>query len=231
LSFTSCSERLIRDVASLAPWRVIHNAVPTERYAWTPHVPVDAPLVFLGRVEHIKGVHIAIDVAQRSGRRLVIAGNVADEHREYFDREVRPFMGTGDVVYMGPVDDSAKSDLLSGAWALLMPVLWDEPFGIVMAEALACGAPVIGLDRGAVAEVVEDGLTGFVCRTPAEMVDAVHRVPALDRAACRRAAETRFSSAVLVDAYEALYRQLAAARGAGRALESDLVSGERSTVR
>jgi glycosyltransferase involved in cell wall biosynthesis len=230
LSFTSCSHHLIRDVRSLAPWRVIPNAVPAERYAWTPEVPADAPLVFLGRVEHLKGTHVAIDVAQRAGRRLVIAGNVADEHREYFEREVRPFIRTGDVVYLGAVDDAAKSDLLSGAWALLMPVLWDEPFGIVMAEALACGAPVIGFDRGAVPEVVDHGRTGFVCRTPADMVDAVHRVPTIDRAACRRAAETRFSGAVLVDAYEALYRHLAARRHAGASTPDDVVAGAESPV-
>lgn len=231
LSFTSCSRRLIADVATVTDWHVIHNAVPVERYAWTAEVPGDAPLVYLGRVEHIKGTHVAIEVAQRTGRRLVIAGTVADEHREYFEREVRPFVRTGDVMYVGPVDDAAKSDLLGGAYALLMPVLWEEPFGIVMAESLACGTPVIGLDRGAVGEVVEHGRTGFICQTTAEMVDAVHRLPSIDRAACRKSAELRFSGRVLVDAYEALYRQLVATRRAAVSDSGGVVTGARPTVR
>src|SRR5690606_10239267 len=103
------------------------------------------------------------------------------------------------VQYVGPVDDAAKSRLLSGAAALLMPVLWEEPFGIVMAEALACGTPVIGLGRGAVPEVVEHGVTGFVCADVAEMIAAVARIPELDRTACRRSAEERFSQRALVD--------------------------------
>jgi glycosyltransferase involved in cell wall biosynthesis len=231
LQFTSCSRRLIRDVADLAPWRVIHNAVPIDRYAWTTSVPADAPLVFLGRVEHIKGPHVAIDVARRAGRRLVIAGTVADEHRDYFEAHVRPAIRDGQVTYVGPVDDQAKSDLLGQASALLMPVLWDEPFGIVMAEALACGTPVVGLDRGAVAEVVEDGHTGMVCGTEDEMVTAVTQIARIDRAACRLAAERRFSAPVLVDAYESLYEELAGPhRAADRTGREDLVSDPRPSA-
>jgi glycosyltransferase involved in cell wall biosynthesis len=195
-------------------WRVIHNAVPTDRYRHRAAVAGDAPLVFLGRIESIKGPHLALDIARRAGRRLVIAGNVPDDaaHQAYFRKEIAPRVDGRNVVYAGPVDDREKSELLSSAAALLMPVLWEEPFGIVMAEALACGTPVIGLARGAVPEVVESGVTGFVCGNADAMVEAVGRLHALDRGACRRAAEERFSRPALVAAYEDLYHEILAPR-------------------
>jgi glycosyltransferase involved in cell wall biosynthesis len=107
---------------------------------------------------------------------------------------------------VGAVDDAAKNELLGGAAAMLFPIEWEEPFGIVMAEALACGTPVIGMRRGAVPEVIEDGQTGFVCDSVDEMVQAVARLPELQRNRCRAAAEERFSSQVIVDQYEQLYR-------------------------
>jgi glycosyltransferase involved in cell wall biosynthesis len=207
LTFTGCSRRLIASVAHLGPWNVVYNAVPLAHYQWTRSVAPDAPLVFLGRLEFIKGPHVAIDVARQAGRRLILAGNVpeAAEHQRYFRETILSRIDGTAVVYAGPVDDVAKNELLGGAAALLMPVLWDEPFGIVMAEALACGTPVIGLDRGAVAEVVEDGVTGFVVRTADDMAGAVTRLSTLDRRRCRTAAEQRFSQDALVSAYEALY--------------------------
>jgi glycosyltransferase involved in cell wall biosynthesis len=210
LQYTGCSRSLIRPIDHIGRWRAIYNAVPMGRYPFTQTVAPDAPLVFLGRVEAIKGAHLAIQVARQTGRRLVIAGNRPDatEHQAYFQREVRPHVDGRQVVYVGPVDDAQKGELLAGAAALLMPVLWDEPFGIVMAEALACGTPVIGLARGAVPEVVDDGVTGFVCKDADEMAAAVHRLPSLSRAACRRAADQRFSESVLVDAYESLYQEI-----------------------
>lgn len=208
VTFAACSHRMLDDVRHLAPWRVIYNAVDVARYRFAPHVPADAPLVFLGRIEAIKGPHLAVDIARRSGRRLVLAGNVPDEHRGFFEEKIRPLVDGHWVEYIGPVDDGQKSELLSGASALLMPILWEEPFGIVMAEALACGTPVIGLRRGAVSEVVEEGVTGFVRDTPDELVEAVTALSTLDRTACRRAAEQRFSAEMLVDEHEALYEEV-----------------------
>jgi glycosyltransferase involved in cell wall biosynthesis len=201
---------MVAPVDRLAAWRVIDNAVPVERFTFTAEVPGDAPLVFLGRIEEIKGAHLAIRVARQAGRRLIIAGNVpADvQSRAYFRESIEPHIDGVRVVYVGPVDDERKSEVLSGAAALLMPILWDEPFGIVMAEALACGTPVIGLSRGAVPEVVEAGQTGFVCDTVEAMAAAVPRLAEVSRARCRRTAEARFSQAALVDAYEALYASL-----------------------
>ena len=210
VTFVSCSHRLVQEFAEGAGWRVIYNAVDVDRYAYSPTVPDDAPLVFLGRIEAIKGAHVAIEVARRAGRKLILAGNVPRDHQMYFEQAIRPHLDGVSVSYIGPVDDHAKSELLSGAAALLMPVLWEEPFGIVMAEALACGTPVVGFARGAVPEVIEDGVTGFVCRTDGGMNGALRRLDQLSRPACRLAAETRFSQKALVDAYEALYCELAA---------------------
>lgn len=209
LTFVSCSRRLIQaeELRGLAPWRVVPNAVDTNRFTCSANVPANAPLVFLGRIEPIKGAHLAIAVARRSGRPLVIAGNVPAGHQAYFDQAIAPHVDGRAVRYAGPVDDHAKLQLLSEASALLMPVLWEEPFGIVMAEALACGTPVIALNRGAVPEVVDDGVTGFVCADEEAMVRAIPEVTRLSREACRRSAEARFSQLALVEAYEAVYRE------------------------
>ena len=209
LTFVSCSWRLIEGLEADAPWRVVYNAVDVGRYIFSPAVPADAPLVFLGRIEAIKGPHVAIDAARRAGKRLIIAGNVPRGHQAYFEQSIRPHLDGTSVTYVGPVDDVAKSDLLSNAAALLMPVLWEEPFGIVMAEALACGTPVLGFARGAVPEVVENGVTGFICRDEAELDRAIQKIGALSRPACRRTAEMRFSQKALVDGYESLYEELA----------------------
>ncbi|MBB5751873.1 glycosyltransferase family 4 protein [Prosthecomicrobium pneumaticum] len=206
LGFTAVSEAMIRPVRSLGRWSVVPNGVPLSTYDFVPRVPDDAPLVFLGRVEAIKGPHLAIEIARRAGRRLVIAGNVPDAHRAWAQAHVFPHVDGAAVAYVGPVDDAQKSALLGSAAAFLMPILWDEPFGIVMAEALACGTPVLGLRRGSVPEVVDDGVTGFVRDGVDGLVGAVARLAEIDRAACRLAAETRYSETVVVDAYEAVYR-------------------------
>jgi glycosyltransferase involved in cell wall biosynthesis len=142
---------------------------------------------------------------------LRIAGNIPDEPgaAELFEREVRPHLGAG-VEWVGELDDAAKKPFLAGAAALLFPIRWEEPFGIVMAEALACGTPVVALRRGAVPEVVDHGVTGFVCDDEAGLTAAVGRLGGLDRAACRRAAETRFSADAMVEGYLSVYRELLA---------------------
>ena len=210
LSVTGCAEHIAAMMRPIVPSVAIFNGVPMDTYDFQPAVEDDAPLVFLGRVERIKGTHTAIDVAEAAGRRLVIAGNVSDD--AYFEAEIRPRLSDR-VTYVGPVDDAQKNDLLGQALAFLMPIEWEEPFGIVMAEALACGTPVVGTPRGSVPEVVREGETGFVRPTAAAMAEAVGQVPALSRAACRADAEARFSDTAIVDAYEALYRdRIAAAR-------------------
>ena len=209
LHFTGCSDYLIRDFKHKKNWHVVYNAVPAAGYRCTPAVGGDAPLMFLGRIEEIKGPHLAIEVARRSNRRLVIAGNISEGHERFFEQSIKPFLDGDRIRYVGPVDDRQKNQLLGEAAALLMPILWDEPFGIVMTEALACGTPVIGLKRGSVPEVVQHGVSGFVCDSVEEMAAAVSMLSRIDRRTCRLMMEQRFSDRSLVGAFENLYRQVA----------------------
>jgi len=189
-------------------WTVIHNCAPVDRYAFRPDVDAGrAPLVFLGRLERCKGAHTAIAVARRLDRSLCIAGNISDlpREREYFRREIEPAIDGRRVSYLGPVDDAAKGRLLGAAAALLLPVEWDEPFPVVLAEALACGTPVIGFRRGGVPEGIAHGRTGFLCDSADEMAALVGRLGEIDRRACRAEADSRFSAAAVTDAYERLY--------------------------
>jgi len=206
--FTGCSTSLYAsgNVATGGTrWRTVFNCVDPSSYVAVTAMGADAPLAFLGRIERIKGTHTAIEIARAAGRSLVIAGNIADA--EYFRREIAPHIDNRTISYIGEVDDAAKSRLLGGSAALLMPIQWDEPFGIVMAEAFACGTPVIGFARGSVPEIVRDGINGFVVRTTAEASQAVQRLNRIEREAVRRDCEERFSCDAIVRAYEDLYRE------------------------
>lgn len=215
LTFTGCSAHLIRQWQCAGNFHVVYNGVPLTTYRWTSQVEPEAPLVYLGRVEEIKGVHLAIDVANKCGRRLIIAGNIptGDHHKQYFEERIEPQVDGKHVEYVGPVDDATKSDLLGRSAALLMPLLWEEPFGIVMAEALACGTPIIGLRRGSLPEIVEHSVNGFVCDSTDEMVTAVGQLDSISRADCRRTLEERFSDRVIVQSYENLYYTILEAKG------------------
>lgn len=207
--FTVCGEHMVPILGKFAPTTAIHNGVPVSSYDFQATVPKDAPLVFLGRLEAIKGTHHAIRLAKITGRKLVIAGNISNkpDARTYFKTEVEPHL-SDQITYIGPVNDAQKNTLLGKAAALLMPIEWDEPFGIVMAEALACGTPVIGIARGAVPEVVDDGITGAGCNTFDEMAEAIRHVDKFSREQCRLQAERRFAHEVIVDKYIALYEKL-----------------------
>jgi glycosyltransferase involved in cell wall biosynthesis len=211
LAFTGCSEF----IASMGRqyggrWYAIPNFVDTEFYRFSPTVASDAPLVFLSRIEPIKGAHIAIKVAKRTARRLIVAGNHAESGAEgdYWEARIKPELGKNGIEYVGPVDDQAKIELLGSAAALIVPVQWDEPFGIVFAEALACGTPVISCPRGALPEIVGDGTHGFLVKGTEEASLAVANISKIDRHECRLRAVKSFSAATVVPRYEALYRAL-----------------------
>jgi len=214
LWFSAISRQMMRNVLDVGTWRLVFNGVPLAAFDFQPDPGPDAPLVFLGRIEEIKGPHLAIEVSRRSGLPLVIAGNVPLEHRAYFDAKIRPHLDGSRVTYVGPLDDKAKNVLLGRARAFLMPILWEEPFGIVMAEAMACGTPVIGLARGAVPEVVDQGVTGFVADSVDDLVAAVGRIDTLSRGDCRARVEQLFSDRAVVAAYQNVYREMFA--GAAR---------------
>jgi glycosyltransferase involved in cell wall biosynthesis len=204
LKFTGCSEHICREGRPAGgDWIAIPNFVDLAKYTFQPEVSKDAPLVFLSRIELIKGTHLAIEAARRAGRQLIIAGNHAEDgdNGRYWHEQVKPHLGTDGVEYVGPVDDVQKNALLGRAAALLVPVQWDEPFGIVFAEALACGTPVVSCPRGALPEIVREGKSGFLRETVADLVVAIGKLASIDRRDCRKRAEEEFSADVVVRRY------------------------------
>lgn len=213
LTFTGCSEYIARrGRPSGGEWCGIPNFADTEALAFSPSVGADAPLVFLSRVESIKGAHWAIEIARRTKRRLVIAGNHAEAGEEgaYWRQQIEPWIGRDGIEYVGPVDDAQKSALLGRAQAMVVPIQWEEPFGIVFAESLACGTPVISCPRGALPEIVRPGIDGFLIGNIEEGCEAVARLATIDRAVCRRRAEDHFSPGAVVARYLDLYARLRA---------------------
>jgi glycosyltransferase involved in cell wall biosynthesis len=188
--------------------RVIHHGLDPDEY------PVSGGdggyLLFLGRMTPDKGVREAVLAARAAGEPLVIAAkNREPAEKAYFTEQVMPLL-TDDVHVVGEVTGSAKLSLLGSAKALLNPIQWAEPFGLVMIEAMACGTPVIACPNGAAPEIVETGVTGFLCSDPAELVAAIHRVDQLSRDACRAAIIERFSTARMVADHLDLYQEVVA---------------------
>ena len=147
----------------------IHHGVDISQYDFVEHKK--KYLSFIGRIAPVKGVHIAIDVAKRTGIPLKIAGEVQPVHKDYFEQKIKPQIDNTLVEYIGPADLSVKNDLLGNSMAMLFPVQWKEPFGLVMVEAMACGTPVLAMPGGSVPEVVRDGISGYVCKSVRQMAN------------------------------------------------------------
>ncbi len=212
LLLAGCSNYLSSAGAAIigGRWRTAYNCVDLHRYEFERSVAPNAPLVFLSRIDAVKGVHVAIEIAERSGRRLIIAGNRADsgDTGRYWREVVEPRLKNPGIDYVGPVNDAQKNRLLGQAAALVVPIQWDEPFGVVFIEALACGTPVVSCARGALPEIVRDGVEGFLGNSVGELASAVARLREIDRQACRRRVEECFSTERIVDTYEKLYQEL-----------------------
>ncbi len=193
------------------PWvGTVHNAVDVETFPF--RTDKDDVLLFLGRVHPDKGVHLAIDAARAAGLPIVVAGKCTEPvELEYLRTHVEPRLGP-DVTLVGPVDATEKRALLSRAAALVFPITWDEPFGMVMIEAMACGTPVVALRRGSVPEVVVDGVTGILCDSPDQLPDAIHVARRLDPSACREHVRDVFDVASMARRYEQVFRASIAAR-------------------
>lgn len=191
----------------------VYHGIDLERFTFREG-PEDC-LLFFGRIHPDKGAREAIEIARRAGHRLIIAGIVQD--REYFQEYVEPHLDGEHVEYVGSVGPERRDTLLGDALALLHPIAFEEPFGLSVVEAMACGTPVIAFPRGSMPEVICDGETGFLVGTLEEATDAVGRVGSIDRRACRRWVEERFSAARMVDDYLRVYELvLAQAIGPGR---------------
>lgn len=181
----------------------IHHGIPLDDFTFDAAGSDD--LLFFGRMHPDKGAAEAIAVAQATGRRLNLYGIVQDQG--YFEREVQPHLSDR-IVYHGPVGGEERVRALGSARGLLHLINFDEPFGLSVIEAMACGTPVIAVRRGSMPELIDDGSTGILVRSADEAVEAVARAGTIDRAACRRAVEARFSVEAMADAYIALYRRI-----------------------
>jgi glycosyltransferase involved in cell wall biosynthesis len=196
-----------RRPVSQANWlRTIHHGVPENLLTPRPIAP--SYLAVLGRIAPEKGVDQAIRIAIRCGIPLKIAAKVDRADQEYYDEIIRPMLEHPLVEYIGEISDREKSDFLSGAIGLLVPINWPEPFGLVMIEAMACGTPVIAYNRGSVPEIVEEGLTGYVVEDEIGAVSAVHRLAQLDRGTVRKQFEIRFTARRMAVDYLAAYQSL-----------------------
>jgi glycosyltransferase involved in cell wall biosynthesis len=176
-------------------------------------------LAFLGRMAEDKGPHSAIAIARAAGLPLRIAAKIDATERAYFEERIRPLLG-GDVTFVGEVDEVGKQAFLGDALALLFPIQWPEPFGLVMIEAMACGTPVIAFPAGSVPEVIDDGVTGFVVDGVQGAVDAIRRLDRLDRATVRGRFEHRFTVDRMVDRYVEVYADLVGGRAPSPVLDA-----------
>ena len=192
----------------------VHHGLAIGAYRYSPRS--DGYLAFLGRIAREKRLDRAIRIAQRLGRRLRIAAKVDKIDQAYFEAEIAPLLNDPLVEFIGEIGDGEKSAFLGGADALLFPIDWPEPFGLVMIEAMACGTPVVAFAHGSTPEVIEPGLTGFVVEAEEEAAAAVEAAVELDRPAIRRRFEERFSARVMARRYEELYLACADRRGATR---------------
>jgi glycosyltransferase involved in cell wall biosynthesis len=189
---------------------VVHHGLPMSQFQPTVKVPEDY-LVWLGRIVQEKGTHTAIQAAKQAGRRLILAGTIdhhLKESTDYFEEMVKPHIDGEQIIYVGPVNLQQKVDLLSRAYAMLNPINWEEPFGMVMIEAMAVGCPVITFPRGAAPEVVQHRKSGFLAHDFHEMVKFIERIPELDRSVVRGYVERNFSVRAMTENYTRMYKKV-----------------------
>ncbi|MFQ6122644.1 MAG: glycosyltransferase family 4 protein [Dehalococcoidales bacterium] len=204
---------------------VIYNAIDVKSYPFNDSNR-EPNLLFLSRISYEKGPHIAIEVAKKTRRRLIIAGNVHSVDEEYFRTMVLPGVDGDQIQYVGEADYHRKRELLAQAYCLLAPITWPEPFGLFFVEAMACGTPVVVFNRGSAPEVVKHGETGFVVDTFDEMADAIDRVHQVDRRRCREYVEDRFDVPRMADDYLRAYERVLSQAYGAQEIET-LVSADR----
>jgi glycosyltransferase involved in cell wall biosynthesis len=206
-SFVSISDSQRRPLPHLNWIKTVHHGYPKHQYAFSP-MAAGRYLAFLGRVAPEKGLDRAIEIARLAGLPLHIAAKVDAADRDYFQAKIAPLLNGEGVEFVGEIGETDKAKFLGDASALLFPISWPEPFGLVMIEAMACGTPVIAFNFGSVPEVVENGRTGYVVDSIAEAVAAVHLLHHIDRRNVRASFERRFTAEIMAHKYEHAYRLL-----------------------
>jgi glycosyltransferase involved in cell wall biosynthesis len=191
-----------------ANWQAtIHHGLPRDLYTFHPRA--EGYLAFLGRISPEKRPDHAIEIAKLTGLPLRIAAKVDPADQQYFQSEIEPLLDHPLIEFLGEISDVQKNEFVGKALALVCPYDWPEPFGLVLIEALACGTPVLAYRRGSIPEIIDDGITGFVCETLDEMANAVRRLPLIDRARCRASFDVRFTADRMARDYVALYERIA----------------------
>lgn len=205
LHFTACAAHMLNGLPNRANFTPIHNFTDIDYFDINSLVE-RTHLMFLGRIQDIKGPKEAIKAALQTNCDIIVAGNVPAGQQAWFNKEIMPFLNKVQVQYVGPIDDEQKRYYLQRAKALLFPIKWEEPFGIVMAEAMACGTPVIGFDRGSVPEVVDDNRNGYVVKNFTDMCTAIEKLSELSYDDVRATAVNKFSLKEITGQYLELMR-------------------------
>jgi len=196
-----------RKLETMPKNRTIHHGIDPNQYQLGTRKR--EYFTFLGRIAPMKGTHLAIEIAKKTGVPLKIAGEVQPMFKDYFDSEVKPHIDGKHIELVGEADLAMKNELLGNSLGLLFPIQWDEPFGLVMIEAMACGAPVYALPGGSVAEVVQDGVSGYICTSTEDMVERIKRGQPFDPATVRQYMIENFSIEKMVQSYADLYMEIA----------------------
>jgi glycosyltransferase involved in cell wall biosynthesis len=209
VAFVSISDNQRRPLSGAHWLGTVPHGLPAQLFSATPRH--HGYLAFLGRIAPEKGPHVAIQLARAAARPLRIAAKIPRSQQAFFEAKIAPFIDNAAIRFVGEISEARKSEFLGGASALLFPIDWPEPFGLVMIEAMACGTPVIAFRRGAVSEIVEHGVTGFVVDTTEEALEAIKYVDHISRETVRREFERRFTARRMAEQYVGLYSTLRAA--------------------
>jgi glycosyltransferase involved in cell wall biosynthesis len=206
MNFTSAAGHMLNHLKCFRhKFTSVYNFTPVDYYVPNGVIPKEH-LMFLGRIEDIKGTYEAIQAAIATNDKLIIAGNIQPGHDEYFNNKIKPYLSNPLIKYVGPVNDEQKRYYLQRAKALLFPIKWEEPFGIVMIEAMACGVPVIAFRRGSVPEVIKHGITGFIVDDVNGMINSLKDIDSIDRQKVREDCVNRFSLNVISQQYLFLFK-------------------------
>lgn len=207
-NFVSISDSQRRTDLGLNYVATVYNGIDPSTYEFHSEPEQPPYLAFLGRISPEKGPDLAIELAKRTGWRLIIAGKVDRADQAFYESQIKPLVDGEQIVYVGEANHAQKSEIMGGAVATLCLLTWEEPFGLVMPESMVCGTPVIAMARGSAPELIVHGKTGFLCHSMDDCVAALDQIHTIDRKACREHVEQNFSHTRMVEGYEAVYLQL-----------------------
>lgn len=202
LSYISISNSQRNGNPELNYISTVYNGILIENFEFQKEPDKDNPyLAFLGRISEEKGVHLAIELARKTGWKLIIAAKIDKADIEYYENKIKPYIDGKNIIYLGELGHKEKTELLKSAHALVHAVTWPEPFGLTMAESMACGTPVLALSKGSIPEVIKHGVTGFYEDNINELIKRVNQIDQLERIECRKHVEENFSAEIMVDNY------------------------------